>query len=433
MPPQSSGRLLGKGFVVAGTQSLRKAALTHHSPKAHEARGSRTVIVTETVAVAASVTVSVTVSVSARVPTGSRNPDAGPRPRTCAFLFLGLALSDNGAMADDLASVLRPLPWGCTGIPEVRVGHADDRVALTGCTVVLLPRASPYAAHASGGGVSTRQVSALVPHHAVPWADAVVVCGGSAYGLDAAGGVLAWLEERGRGMPVGTMRVPSVPAAAVFDLFVGDGRVRPDARMGRAACEAAQEEGVAEGRVGAGAGATVGKALGLARACWGGVGLAGVEVPGGAVVMALAVVNAFGNVHDPDSGRCVAGARNDDGTFADAEALVVRGALGARVRDLASSAAPAHTTVGVVVTGAALTVEECARAAVLASRAIPWCVRPSETAVDGDIVFFVSCGDGGGGDGQALGVAGRVALSRAIVRAVTGGGTGTPAAVGGER
>ncbi len=335
-------------------------------------------------------------------------------------------LPDNTTVTDDLAGLLKPLPPGCTGIPGVRVGHAEDRSALTGCTVVVLPRPSPYSAHASGGGVSTRQVSALVPHHAVSWADAVVVCGGSAYGLDAAGGVLTWLETRGRGIPVGTMRVPSVPAAAVFDLFVGDGRVRPDGRMGRAACEAAREDGLPEGRVGAGTGATVGKALGLARACWGGVGLAGVEAPGGVTVTALAVVNAFGNVYDPDTGRCVAGARRDDGTFADAEALVLRGVLGERVRALA------NTTVGVVVTDAALSGAECARAAVMSAQAIARCVRPSETAVDGDIVFFVSCGERAGADAHAMGVAGRITLSRAIVRAVTGGGAGAPTPVGGE-
>lgn len=329
-------------------------------------------------------------------------------------------------MTDDLAGLLKPLPPGCTGIPGVRVGHAEDRSALTGCTVVLLPGPSPYSAHATGGGVSTRQVSALVPHHAVSWADAVVVCGGSAYGLDAAGGVLTWLEERGRGMPVGTMRVPSVPAAAVFDLFVGDGHVRPDGRMGRAACEAAREDGILEGRVGAGTGATVGKTLGLARACWGGVGLAGVEAPGGVTVTAVAVVNAFGNVHDPDTGRCVAGARNDDGTFADAEALVLAGVLGERIRALA------NTTVGLVATDATLSPEECGRAAMMSARAIPRCVRPSETVVDGDIVFFVSCGERGRADPHAMGVAGRIALSRAIVRAVTGGSAGAPAAVGGE-
>ncbi len=231
------------------------------------------------------------------------------------------------------------------------------------------------------------------------------------------------------------MRVPSVPSAAIFDLFVGDGRVRPDQGMGRAACEDAHEECVAEGRVGAGIGATVGKVLGLARACWGGVGLCAGETRAGFTVAAIAIVNAFGNVHDPDTGRCVAGALQDDGTFADAEALVLQGALEERVRQgrLPPVSGPAHTTVGVVVTDAALSFEECARAAVMSARAIPQCIRPSETVVDGDIVFFVSCGDRGEADPHALGVAGRMALSRAIVRAVTGGGSGchTPVEAGG--
>lgn len=329
---------------------------------------------------------------------------------------------------DALAGLWRPLPPGKTGIAGVQVGHASDQRALTGCSVVLCPRPCPYAVHASGGGVSTRQVSALIPHHAVRVADAVLICGGSAYGLDATGGVLTWLEEQGRGFTVGTMRVPSVPSAAVFDLFVGEGRTRPDWRMGRAACEDAREENIPEGRVGAGIGATVGKVLGLARACWGGIGLAGGEVAGGYTVTAVAVVNAFGNVHDPDTGRCVAGARNDDGTFADAEALVLAGALGERIRSWPPTSA--NTTIGVVVTDAALSPEECGRAAVMSAQAIARCVRPSQTLVDGDIVFFVSCGEREGADAHAMGIAGRIALSRAILRGVTDGGRGVHAVVG---
>lgn len=322
------------------------------------------------------------------------------------------------------------IPAGTTGIVGLQVGHAQDRVALTGCTVLLYPRPSPYAVHVLGGGVSARQVSALVPNHTVRVADAMLVCGGSAFGLDAAGGVLSWLETRGRGMSVGTMRVPSVPSVAVFDLFVGDARVRPDANMGRAACEAARERDIPEGRVGAGIGATVGKVLGLARASWGGVGLAGVEVPGGVHVTAMAVVNAFGNVHDPTTGECVAGARHDDGTFADAEGLVLGGALGQRIHRLQSTLPPLHTTVGIVVTDALLAPEECGRAVVMSASAIHRCVRPCGTAVDGDVVFFVSCGEEKPADTHALGIAGSIALSRAILRAVSTGGGGEPVAMG---
>ena len=307
------------------------------------------------------------------------------------------------------------LPEGCTGIEGVRVGHAADPEALTGCTVIVCPDRGPYGVHASGGAISTRQVSALVRGHAVRWCDAVLVCGGSAYGLDAAGGVLRWLEERGRGTPVGTMRVPSVPSAALFDLFVGDSQVRPDARMGRAACECATADRVPEGRVGAGIGATVGKALGMDRACWGGVGLASLRLPSGAVVAAVAVVNAFGNVHDPETGRCIAGARREDGTFEDAESAILRGLLFDRIH------AMQNTTIGVVVSDAALSADGCGRAAVIGAQAIPRCIRPAETLLDGDIVFVVSCGDRLPSEPQMVGIAGRIALERAIVRAVTAG------------
>ena len=306
-----------------------------------------------------------------------------------------------------------------------RVGHAQVPGAPTGCTVVLLAAPAPYAALATGGGPSTRQVSALHPQHAVTTADALLVVGGSAYGLDASGGVLRWLEARGRGTQIGRMRVPAVPTAAVFDLFVA-GDQRPDAGTGAAACEAAVEEGVAEGRVGAGAGATVGKILGIDFASWGGVGAASVELAGGLVVSAVAVVNAFGNVHQPDGGPCVGGARDGAGGFLDVEAAIGSGAFTARRRELDREAAGesagegGNTTIGVVVTNGRLDPAGCARAAVLVSQALPMCIRPCQTAVDGDTVFVASAGTVEA-EAHQVGLAGRAALARAIVRAVTAG------------
>lgn len=311
-------------------------------------------------------------------------------------------------------------PW--TGIEGLKVGHAQDMDALTGCTVLLFPEPAIYAAYALGGGVSVRQVSALIPGHALHRADAVMVCGGSAYGLDAAGGVMAWLEKRGRGIKIGQVLVPSVPTVAIFDLLVGAGSVRPDQRMGWMACEAAREHEVLEGRVGAGAGATVGKVLGVERASWGGVGVATVKSFHGVSVFALAVVNAFGNVHDPDSRVCLAGARDEDGAFVDAQALVAKGLLQERSHLQLSG----NTSVGVVVTDAHLNAQGCLRAAILASQALARCIYPSSTAVDGDIVFFCACGTKAASDPNALGVLGAEALSRAIVRAVTVGGAGEP-------
>ncbi|MBL6975246.1 MAG: P1 family peptidase [Deltaproteobacteria bacterium] len=311
-------------------------------------------------------------------------------------------------------SVARPIPPGTTGIPGVLVGHGTYRQALTGCTVVLLPAAGPYNVFATGGAVSTRQVSALVPNHSLPVADALMVAGGSAFGLDSTGGALSWLEQHGRGIRVGSMQVPSVPSAAVFDLFVGDGTVRPDQDLGRLACEDAKDSGIAEGRVGAGTGATVGKALGLARAAWGGVGMAGVELAGGVVVTAVAVVNAFGNVHDPLTGAFVSGAVADDGAPADAGELVMAGLMATRLKALS------NTTIGLVVTNGALDNAGCSRAATLSGQALANCIRPCQTMVDGDAVFVASAGDREVEPHQ-VGVAGSLALSRAIIRAVTEG------------
>ncbi|MBM4396554.1 MAG: P1 family peptidase [Deltaproteobacteria bacterium] len=312
------------------------------------------------------------------------------------------------------------LRGGWSAACGARVGHSGVAGAPTGCTVVLFERACAYAAEATGGAASSRQVSALLRDHSVTVADAVLVTGGSAFGLDAGGGAMRWLEERGRGIAVGSMRVPAVPTVTVFDLAFGKKGAWPGVETGYAACEAAGTV-VAEGRVGAGSGTAVGKVLGPGLAMWGGVGAAHVEI-GTLVVGAIAVVNAFGNVHDPGTGRCVAGARNPAGGFADAEEVILTGALGGRLRAVDA------TTVGVVVTNGRLKPVECRRAAILASQAFPACIRPCQTAVDGDTVLLASAGEVEA-DSHQVGIAARLALSRAIVRAVgiaNGGGAEPP-------
>jgi L-aminopeptidase/D-esterase-like protein len=232
---------------------------------------------------------------------------------------------------------------------------------------------------------------------------------------------MRFLEARGRGTRVGAMRVPAVPSAALFDLFVSTSGARPDAATGLAACEDARTEGVAEGRNGAGAGATVGKIAGIDRAVWGGVGTAHVVLPGGLVVSALAVVNAFGNVHDPDTGACLGGARDGAGGFLDAEAMVLEGFLAARARALAAAAGEdtsgGNTTIGVVVTNGRLDGGGCLRAAGQASLALADCVRPCLTALDGDTVFLAATG-AVEAESHQVGLAGRRALARAVARAV---------------
>jgi len=290
-----------------------------------------------------------------------------------------------------------------------RVGAAIHPDGRTGCTVVLLPQASPYAVHLGGGASSLRQVAAQVPGHSVQSADAFLLTGGSAYGLDAAGGVLRALEAMGRGTPVGRMRVPAVPAAALYDLAV-TGTNRPDAALGEQAVRMAEAGGPIEGRVGAGAGATVGKALGIDRASPGGQAVVTAVLPEGTRVSALAVVNAFGSVRDPETGRFEAGPRAPDGRILDTEDLILQGAP-------PEMTGPGHTTLAAIVTDARLGREECLRAAWLASQALPFCIRPTWTAWDGDVVFLASCGEMSCSL-HRVGLAARAALQEAILRAV---------------
>jgi L-aminopeptidase/D-esterase-like protein len=304
-----------------------------------------------------------------------------------------------------------PVDEGVFDCPEVVVGHACNPARSTGCTVVVMPRASPYAVHVGGGASSLRQVAGLVPGHSVAVADAFLVAGGSAFGLDASGGVLAGLEAAGRGTAVGRMRVPAVPAVAIFDLYIGDPKARPDVGMGAQALANALPGPVAEGRVGAGSAATVGKILGIDRASWGGVGVATVRLADGLVVSALAVVNAFGSVVDPRTGAFVAGPRDGLGGLVDTEEAILAGALSRFV------SSPSNTTIGIVVTNGTLDRDRCSRAAWLAAQAMPMCLRPAWTAVDGDTVFLAATGRVAA-EPHAVGIAGREALARAIVRAV---------------
>ncbi len=310
--------------------------------------------------------------------------------------------------ADPTDMVIQEGSFHC---PGVRVGHAGDADLGSGCSVVVLDHASRYAVHVGGGAASLRQVAAVFAGHSVTMADAFLVSGGSAYGLDATGGVLRALEAAGRGTPVGRMVVPAVPSAAVFDLFVGS--TRPGPEMGAAAVVDARFADGREGRIGAGSGCTVGKLLGLDRAMWGGVGVATAVWPDGLTVSALAVVNAFGNVRDPDSGDFVAGARDGAGGFVDAERALIGGWMG-----LASGTAGQNTTIGVVVTNGTLDGVGCTRAATLAATALPDCIRPCWTGVDGDVVFLAATGRQVA-DAHQVGIGACRALQRAIVRAVT--------------
>lgn len=268
-----------------------------------------------------------------------------------------------------------------TDVQGILVGHAADDEARTGCTVVLGPFRA--AADLRGSATGTREIDAIHPRHLVERADAIVLTGGSAFGLAAVDGVMAWLEEQGGfGLDTGVARVPIVPAAVIFDLAVGRSDRRPDAAMGRAACEAAATD-CREGRVGAGTGATVGLALGPERSMPGGLGTASV-VGSEYTVSALAVVNAAGDVLDSE-GRIIAGARRDDGSFADSARLAREG--GGRPPLVPPGTA---TTLCVVATNAPLgrsALEALARAG---STAQARRISPAHTPFDGDVTFAVS-------------------------------------------
>jgi L-aminopeptidase/D-esterase-like protein len=274
---------------------------------------------------------------------------------------------------------------GLTAVEGVRVGSHTLSQRPTGCTVVLVESGAAAGVDVRGAAPATRETDLLDPVNTVQMVHAIVLSGGSAFGLDAASGVMRYLEERGVGFAFGPSRVPIVPAAAIFDLTVGDGRIRPDAACGYEAAKAASTARPAEGSVGVGAGATVGKLLGMGRAMKGGLGTSDVRV-GDLVVAALVAVNAVGDVIDPATGRVVAGARGEDGrTLVDARTLV-RSGLGAE------PPARANTTIGVIATNARLTKTDANRIAQVAHDGLARSIAPSHTPADGDTLFVVATG-----------------------------------------
>lgn len=299
-----------------------------------------------------------------------------------------------------------------THVPGLRVGHVTDPVGLTGVTVVLCDRPAVCGVELRGGANDVVGLDYLDPRHLVPEVHAVVLGGGSRFGEAAIGGVMQELEDRGIGFPVSVTVVPHVPGAFLFDLGVGDARARPTAAMGREAVARAATGPVAEGSVGAGTGASVGKVHGLARAMRGGIGSASVRV-GEVVVGALVAVNALGDVRDPGTGALVAGTRDAPGgrRLADSAALLRRGAA------LGRFAAPEHTTIGVVATDARLDRAQAAKIASLGLLGFAQALSPPHTAHDGDTLFALSLG-GRPADLTTLGLAAADAVARAIVRAV---------------
>lgn len=307
-----------------------------------------------------------------------------------------------------------------TDIPGLRVGHASNEEACTGCTVILCEAGAVGGVDQRGGAPGTRETDALHPLHLVQQVHAVVLSGGSAFGLDSATGVVRYLEERGVGFDVGVARVPIVPAAILFDLGLGKGNIRPDAEMGYQACLNATDGPVPEGNVGAGTGATVGKILGIGQAMKAGIGTCSLHIGKGVLIGAIAAVNAFGDVMDPQTGQIIAGARTltlegkkmGSGNYF-ADTLAVMQSLHAKTR--LSFGRRANTVIGVVATNARLTKEQINKVAQMAQDGLARTIHPAHTMLDGDTVFALSLGNKHA-DVNIIGAYAAEAFAQAILR-----------------
>lgn len=299
-----------------------------------------------------------------------------------------------------------------TDVPGIEVGHFTDTRRPTGCTVILARDGAVAGVDVRGAAPGTRETDLLAPTNLVEKVHAVLLAGGSAWGLDAASGVMRWLEEQGIGLAVGPGRIPLVPAAVLFDLYLGDNKIRPDAQAGYAACGAASRQAPAEGNAGAGSGAIVGKIFGADRAMKGGIGTASVTV-GGITVGALIACNALGDVLDPDSGQIIAGARKPQGGFLDSRRALLNGIPPRQL------VAGANTTIGVIATDAVLTKAQATRLATAGHDGYARSINPAHTMLDGDALFALSTGASGRtADMMVLATMAAEAVAQAVVRAV---------------
>lgn len=326
------------------------------------------------------------------------------------------AMLKTAMAAPAAAQISMPKPsGGLTDVPGITVGHWTSDERPTGCTAILCGEGAVAGVDVRGGGPGTRETDLLRPETSVQEVHGICLAGGSAYGLAAADGVMAYLEEQGSGFRAGRSIVPIVPAAILFDLgFAGDASIRPNKASGYSAAKAAASGEIAQGNVGAGAGATVGKLFGAARSMKGGVGTASIRLPGGIVVGALAAVNALGDVVDPDSGQILAGALNEDRDgFANAAASLHQ-------REAFVDAGPQNTTIGVVAANVSWTQAQAMKASQMAHDGLARAIRPAHMPFDGDTIFALGTG-GPEVDANRLAVLGAVAadvFAQAVVSAV---------------
>lgn len=309
-----------------------------------------------------------------------------------------------------------------TDVPGLRVGNAQDDEALTGCTVILCEKGAVGGVDQRGGAPGTRETDLLKPVNAVEKVHAVLLAGGSAFGLDAASGVMRYLEEKGIGFNTGVARVPIVPAAILYDLAIGRADIRPDLEMGYRAAASASANAPAEGNTGAGTGATVGKIFGMAGAMKSGLGTASMEVGGGIIVGAIVAVNAFGDVVDPQTGKILVGARSTKlgpvqlgsaDYFANTLA-VMKTLVGRAILKLAMSH---NTVIGVVATNAKFDKAQATKMAQMAQDGLARAIRPAHTMLDGDTIFAMATGQKKA-DVSIVGAYAAEVLAQAIVRAV---------------
>jgi L-aminopeptidase/D-esterase-like protein len=298
---------------------------------------------------------------------------------------------------------------GLTDIAGIRVGHVSDFDAITGCTAILCERGAVGGVDIRGSASGTEDTPSLDPVHQDETVHGILLAGGSAFGLEAASGVRRYLEHRGAGVKFGGHTIPIVVGAILFDLNIGKGDVRPTMAMGEAAAAAASTEAVAEGCVGAGTGATVGKIRGMRQAMKSGIGSYTVTLPGGVLVSSLVAVNPFGDVRDPATGKIVAGARKsaDSREYLDSDRAL---------RETAVTGSQ-NTTLAVVATNAKLTKVQAQKLAQFASLGVARAIYPVNTTFDGDTVFALSVGSVPG-EINALGSAAAEAVAQGILRAV---------------
>ena len=301
---------------------------------------------------------------------------------------------------------------GLTDIPGIRVGHASNFEALTGCTVIICDQGAVAGYDIAGGATGTEEYDCMSPMHVTPSIHALVFAGGSAFGLEAASGVRRHLEHHGIGFQTRAAKVPIVPGAILYDLAIGRADVRPTREMGEVAAAAATTNAVEEGCVGAGTGATVGKVFGMERAMKSGIGTFTLELPNGVRVSAMAVVNAFGDVVDPTTSKIIAGARTS------AKSREFAGTVKALQGGIEGPFGRQNTTLCVVATNARLSKVEATKMARMAQAGMLRALRPAHTMFDGDLIVALSLGDKKA-DLNAVGVTAGDALAKAIVRGAT--------------